>query len=169
MKGVPCVDICICRPSVPARMGYGLPLQHMAQLWDIPTFSFPALHWLFLQFLLMRYRSWDGAGRQSVYALGNPYGLQKTMTAGLVSGLNRTLPSPGNTKIVGVIQVGPSPCVQPSFLASSLARKPRSENSLSKFAPQIRSQNSQFVLKILKISLETAFGLHWKDPPVTSQ
>eukprot|EP00884_Botryococcus_braunii_P000578 jgi/Botrbrau1/10520/Bobra.7_1s0004.1 len=45
---------------------------------------------------------------QSVYAVGNPYGLSKTLTAGLVSGLNRTLPSPGNTKILGIIQTDAS-------------------------------------------------------------
>lgn len=42
---------------------------------------------------------------QSVYAVGNPYGLSKTLTVGVVSGLNRTIPAPTGTRIYGAIQV----------------------------------------------------------------
>lgn len=42
---------------------------------------------------------------QSVYAIGNPYGLSRTLTAGVVSGLNRAIPSPVGTKTYGAIQV----------------------------------------------------------------
>ncbi|WIA15559.1 hypothetical protein OEZ85_002190 [Tetradesmus obliquus] len=41
---------------------------------------------------------------QAVYAVGNPYGLDKTLTAGVVSGLNRTIPAPTGTRIYGAIQ-----------------------------------------------------------------
>jgi hypothetical protein len=40
-----------------------------------------------------------------VYAIGNPNGLSKTLTAGVVSGLNRTIPAPTGTRIYGAIQV----------------------------------------------------------------
>ncbi len=42
---------------------------------------------------------------QSVYAIGNPLGFSKTLTAGVVSGLNRAIPSPVGTKTYGAIQV----------------------------------------------------------------
>lgn len=42
---------------------------------------------------------------QSVYAIGNPLGYSKTLTAGVVSGLNRAIPSPVGTKTYGAIQV----------------------------------------------------------------
>lgn len=42
---------------------------------------------------------------QSVYALGNPRGLSRTLTSGVVSGLNRAIPSPANTLTYGAIQV----------------------------------------------------------------
>lgn len=42
---------------------------------------------------------------QSVFAIGNPRGLSRTMTAGVVSGLNRAIPSPVNTLTYGAIQV----------------------------------------------------------------
>eukprot|EP00242_Pyramimonas_sp_CCMP2087_P010222 CAMPEP_0198211204 /NCGR_PEP_ID=MMETSP1445-20131203/22686_1 /TAXON_ID=36898 /ORGANISM="Pyramimonas sp., Strain CCMP2087" /LENGTH=285 /DNA_ID=CAMNT_0043885417 /DNA_START=168 /DNA_END=1025 /DNA_ORIENTATION=+ len=41
---------------------------------------------------------------QSCYAIGNPFGLGATLTAGLVSGLNRTIPSPAGRPITGAIQ-----------------------------------------------------------------
>lgn len=41
---------------------------------------------------------------QSVYAIGNPSGLSRTLTTGVVSGLNRGLPSPTGLRIPGVIQ-----------------------------------------------------------------
>ena len=46
---------------------------------------------------------------QSVFALGNPQGLSRTLTAGVVSGLNRAIPSPVNTLTYGAIQVGSPP------------------------------------------------------------
>lgn len=42
---------------------------------------------------------------QSVFAIGNPRGYSRTMTAGVVSGLNRAIPSPVNTLTYGAIQV----------------------------------------------------------------
>ncbi len=41
---------------------------------------------------------------QSVYAIGNPYGLQRTLTRGIVSALNRELPTTEFREVVGVIQ-----------------------------------------------------------------
>eukprot|EP00775_Hariotina_reticulata_P008857 gene8857-9036_t len=45
---------------------------------------------------------------QSVYAVGNPRGFTKTLTAGIVSGLNRTIPAPTGTRIYGAIQTDAS-------------------------------------------------------------
>jgi hypothetical protein len=42
---------------------------------------------------------------QSVYAIGNPSGLSKTLTSGVVSGLDRAIPAPTGTRIYGAIQV----------------------------------------------------------------
>ncbi len=44
---------------------------------------------------------------QSMYAIGFPYGLSRTLTAGVVSGLNREIPNPAGTKTRGAIQVSP--------------------------------------------------------------
>jgi 2-alkenal reductase len=41
---------------------------------------------------------------QSVYAIGNPYGLQRTLTHGIVSALDRELPTSYGREIAGVIQ-----------------------------------------------------------------
>lgn len=41
---------------------------------------------------------------QSVFAIGNPFGLSKTLTSGLVSALGRTLPVDNGREIPGVIQ-----------------------------------------------------------------
>jgi len=45
---------------------------------------------------------------QLVIAVGNPYGLNWTVTAGVVSALNRTLDAPGVRKMVGLIQTDTS-------------------------------------------------------------
>lgn len=41
---------------------------------------------------------------QSVYAIGNPYGLSRTLTTGIVSALDRSLPTSEYAEIAGVIQ-----------------------------------------------------------------
>jgi 2-alkenal reductase len=41
---------------------------------------------------------------QSVYAIGNPFGLQRTLTQGIVSALDRELPTAGYREVAGVIQ-----------------------------------------------------------------
>jgi putative serine protease PepD len=40
----------------------------------------------------------------AVYAIGNPYGLEETLTKGIVSALNREISAPDGSKIVGAIQ-----------------------------------------------------------------
>jgi putative serine protease PepD len=40
----------------------------------------------------------------SVYAIGNPYGLEETLTRGIVSALNRTISAPDGAKITSAIQ-----------------------------------------------------------------
>lgn len=42
---------------------------------------------------------------QRVFAIGNPYGLERTMTVGIVSSLNRTLASGNNQKLKNMIQL----------------------------------------------------------------
>ncbi|XP_023001449.1 protease Do-like 5, chloroplastic isoform X1 [Cucurbita maxima] len=41
---------------------------------------------------------------QSCYAIGNPFGYEKTLTAGVISGLGREIPSPNGRAIRGAIQ-----------------------------------------------------------------
>jgi 2-alkenal reductase len=41
---------------------------------------------------------------QAVFAIGNPFGLSRTLTTGIISALDRTLPAAGGREIVGVIQ-----------------------------------------------------------------
>lgn len=41
---------------------------------------------------------------QFVFAIGNPSGLSRTQTCGVVSGLNRAIPSPTGIRIPGAIQ-----------------------------------------------------------------
>ena len=40
----------------------------------------------------------------SVYAIGNPYGLDETLTRGIVSALDREIAAPDGSKITGAIQ-----------------------------------------------------------------
>jgi putative serine protease PepD len=40
----------------------------------------------------------------SVYAIGSPYGLEETLTRGIVSALGRTISAPDGSKIIGAIQ-----------------------------------------------------------------
>ena len=42
---------------------------------------------------------------QAVFAIGNPFGLSHTLTTGVVSAKSRTITSPSNDKIEGVIQI----------------------------------------------------------------
>ncbi len=52
--------------------------------------------------------AWGDSGRllvgMRVYALGNPFGLERTLTTGIVSSLNRSLRSENNRLIRGIIQ-----------------------------------------------------------------
>lgn len=41
---------------------------------------------------------------QAVYAIGNPFGLERTLTTGVISALNRTLPTARGREVPGVIQ-----------------------------------------------------------------
>ena len=41
---------------------------------------------------------------QQVYAIGNPFGLSRTLTNGIISALGRTLPTESGREIAGVIQ-----------------------------------------------------------------
>ena len=41
---------------------------------------------------------------QAVFAIGNPFGLQRTLTQGIVSALDRELPTTGYREVAGVIQ-----------------------------------------------------------------
>lgn len=49
-------------------------------------------------------RSGDLQVGQMVFAIGNPFGLDQTLTTGIISGLNREIRSQSNHKISGVIQ-----------------------------------------------------------------
>ncbi len=42
---------------------------------------------------------------QRIYALGNPFGLERTLTTGIISSLNRTLPSRNERKMKSIIQI----------------------------------------------------------------
>src|SRR5258705_361018 len=56
---------------------------------------------------LTNIRVYDGANRgvgQRVYALGNPFGLEGTLTTGIISNLNRTLPSRTGRDMKSIIQ-----------------------------------------------------------------
>jgi 2-alkenal reductase len=50
-------------------------------------------------------RSSDLIVGQSVYAIGNPFGLSRTMTKGIISALDRRLPTAGGREVAGVIQI----------------------------------------------------------------
>ena len=49
-------------------------------------------------------RSSDLAVGQAVFAIGNPFGLARTLTTGIISALDRRLPTAGGREVVGVIQ-----------------------------------------------------------------
>jgi S1-C subfamily serine protease len=42
---------------------------------------------------------------QNIYAIGNPFGLERTLTRGLISSLNRSLPSRGGRTMRSIIQI----------------------------------------------------------------
>jgi len=42
---------------------------------------------------------------QRVFAIGNPFGLERTLTTGIISSLNRTLPARNNRSIKNIIQI----------------------------------------------------------------
>jgi 2-alkenal reductase len=45
---------------------------------------------------------------QAVFAIGNPFGLSRTLTSGIISALNRRLPTADNREVAGVIQTDAS-------------------------------------------------------------
>ena len=49
-------------------------------------------------------RSNDLAVGQAVFAIGNPFGLARTLTTGVISALDRRLPTAGGREVMGVIQ-----------------------------------------------------------------
>ncbi|GIW95305.1 MAG: serine protease [Pirellulaceae bacterium] len=53
--------------------------------------------------------NWGDSSRlkvgQRVYAIGNPFGLERTMTTGIISSLNRTLPSRNKKLMRSIIQI----------------------------------------------------------------
>ncbi len=53
--------------------------------------------------------SWGDSSRlrvgQRIYAIGNPFGLERTMTTGIISSLNRTLPSRNHRLMRSIIQI----------------------------------------------------------------
>lgn len=53
-------------------------------------------------------RSADLRVGQSAYSIGSPYGLSKTFTSGVISGLNRGIPTPAGTIATGAIQTDAS-------------------------------------------------------------
>ncbi len=61
---------------------------------------------------------------QAVYAIGNPFGLQRTLTKGLVSALDRELPTANFREVVGVIQTDAAinPCNSGGPLMDSAGR-----------------------------------------------
>ena len=42
---------------------------------------------------------------QRVYAIGNPFGLERTLTTGIISSLNRNLPGQNHRTIKSIIQI----------------------------------------------------------------
>jgi 2-alkenal reductase len=50
-------------------------------------------------------RSADLVVGQTVYAIGNPFGLTRTMTTGIISALDRRLPTAAGREVAGVIQI----------------------------------------------------------------
>ncbi len=46
----------------------------------------------------------DLAVGQAVFAIGNPFGLARTLTSGVISALDRRLPTAGGREVMGVIQ-----------------------------------------------------------------
>ncbi|MDJ0783870.1 MAG: trypsin-like peptidase domain-containing protein [Desulfosarcinaceae bacterium] len=49
-------------------------------------------------------RSDDLRVGQAVFAIGNPFGLSRTLTSGIISALDRRLPTAGGREVMGVIQ-----------------------------------------------------------------
>jgi 2-alkenal reductase len=50
-------------------------------------------------------RSADLKIGQSVFAIGNPFGLNRSLTTGIISALDRRLPTASNREVAGVIQI----------------------------------------------------------------
>lgn len=74
---------------------------------------------------------------QSVYAIGNPLGFSKTLTAGVVSGVNRAIPSPVGTKTYGAIQVSLAQSGKARLRIHKVIAVPSSMTQLPKYVTSV--------------------------------
>ena len=75
---------------------------------------------------------------QSAFAIGNPFGLDHTLTSGVISGLGREVRSPNNRPISNVIQTGKNDLTSTSLsliLLPSIIQKASLNHSLSIYLP----------------------------------
>jgi 2-alkenal reductase len=56
---------------------------------------------------------------QAVFAIGNPFGLARTLTTGVISALDRRLPTAGGREVMGVIQTDAAIGVNTAIISGS--------------------------------------------------